>query len=605
MIDWTAANIWTSAFFYPLTSERDLAIPTNGRLTDYIDKPKAAHGQLVGKANALAVKHGFFHWGLEFPDVAELGGFDVVLGNPPWERIKLQEQEFFATRDIGIATAKNKAAREKLIRKLVDNNPALLQEFEVAKHDAEATSKYMRMGGRFELTAIGDVNTYALFAECFTSLQNTKGSVGLIVPTGIATDDTTKLYFDNLMQNQKLSKLVGFENESFIFQSVHHAYKFCLLTITGKDIKHMTTDFVFFCRHFDQINEDVRHFKLGFSDIALINPNTKTCPIFRTRIDAELNRKIYQRVPVLVNEQKGDNPWGIEFKTMFHMSNDSNLFRNEDDNNRLPLYEAKMIWQFDHRYTSFEFATQANLNAGILPQTTSIQKQDSSYRVQPQYWVSSKEVKERILPDWTSKWLLVSRNITGSKLERTFVLSVIPLSGVGNSASTVYIENKYKYLVACLIGNVNSLIFDYITRQKIAGNNMNYFIVKQLTALAPSFYSQTDILFINPRVLELVYTSHDIKPFSEDLGYDCKPYKWDDERRSLIRAELDAYYAKLYGLTRDELCYILDPQDVYGEKFPGETFRVLKEKEIQEHGEYRTRRLVLEAWDRLFGGGNA
>jgi hypothetical protein len=91
----------------------------------------------------------------------------------------------------------------------------------------------------------------------------------------------------------------------------------------------------------------------------------------------------------------------------------------------------------------------------------------------------------------------------------------------------------------------------------------------------------------------------DLEPFARDLGYDGSPFPWDEKRRARLRAELDAYYAHLYGLTRDELCYILDPKDVYGEDFPGETFRVLKENELRRYGEYRTRRLVLDAYDEL------
>ncbi|WP_456324681.1 hypothetical protein, partial [Desulfonauticus submarinus] len=75
------------------------------------------------------------------------------------------------------------------------------------------------------------------------------------------------------------------------------------------------------------------------------------------------------------------------------------------------------------------------------------------------------------------------------------------------------------------------------------------------------------------------------------------PFIWNDDRRAKLKAELDAYYAKLYGLNEEELRYILDPQDVFGEDFPGETFRVLKEKEIKQFGEYRTKRLVLQAWE--------
>ncbi len=130
---------------------------------------------------------------------------------------------------------------------------------------------------------------------------------------------------------------------------------------------------------------------------------------------------------------------------------------------------------------------------------------------------------------------------------------------------------------------------------------MNFFLVKQLPVLQPAAYTDADVKFIVLRVLELVYTAYDLKPFAEDMGYHGEPFRWDEERRALLRAELDAYYAKLYGLRRDELRYILDPQDVYGPDFPGETFRVLKEKEIRQFGEYRTRRLVLEAWDRLEG----
>jgi hypothetical protein len=130
---------------------------------------------------------------------------------------------------------------------------------------------------------------------------------------------------------------------------------------------------------------------------------------------------------------------------------------------------------------------------------------------------------------------------------------------------------------------------------------MDFHYLKQLPVLPPSAYASNDVDFIVPRMLELVYTAYDLKPFAEDIGYHGEPFRWDEERRALLRAELDAYYARLYGLTRDELRYILDPQDVYGPDFPGETFRVLKDKEIRLYGEYRTRRLVLEAWDRLEG----
>ena len=162
-----------------------------------------------------------------------------------------------------------------------------------------------------------------------------------------------------------------------------------------------------------------------------------------------------------------------------------------------------------------------------------------------------------------------------------------------------FIANENVQLAAALLANLNSLIFDYIARQKVGGIHLTFGYMKQLPALAPNLYSNKDLDFIVSRVLELTYTAHDLTPFACDLGYKGPPFAWNPERRALLRAELDAYYAKLYGLTRDELRYILDPADIYGDDYPSETFRVLKNNETRQFGEYRTRRLVLEAWDRL------
>ncbi|TVS08963.1 MAG: restriction endonuclease, partial [Gammaproteobacteria bacterium] len=137
----------------------------------------------------------------------------------------------------------------------------------------------------------------------------------------------------------------------------------------------------------------------------------------------------------------------------------------------------------------------------------------------------------------------------------------------------------------------------------IGGTNLNLFYLKQFPFLPLTYYTEPRLAFITPKVLELTYTSHSLAPFARDLGHDGPPFAWDEDRRAHLRADLDAFYARAYGLTRDELRYILDPADVKGPDYPSETFRVLKEKEIRQHGEYRTRRLVLAAWDRMEADG--
>jgi len=592
--DFSACNLWTAAFFMGLTEENLQLLPTSAALSQLL-RGNSSTQKVVDAANKLGEEKRFFHWCLEFPEVFEQGGFDCVLGNPPWELLQIAEKEFFASRSAEIANAANKAAREKLIKELPKKNPELALAFEKTKHDADAQNKFIRESGRFPLTAVGKINTYAVFAETTRNLIANDGRVGVILPVGIATDDTTKNYFGDLIESQSLASLIGFENEAFIFPSVHHAFKFCTLAITGKDVKVKQADLSFFCRNFSDTNNQQRHFNLSSAEIALINPNTLTCPVFRTYIDAEITKKIYQRTPVLENERTGSNPWGISFmQGLFNMSNDSGLFKNEPGNSLVPLYEAKMFHQFDHRWATYN-------DDGETRDLSHKEKGDASFSVQPRYWLSRHEIENKLSDKWKKDWLLSFRRISNTTNERTLISTIFPKFGCGDSVFIVIPKSDIASLASCLLAGLNSLVFDFVTRQKMGGTNLNFFIVKQLPVLPPKTYTQENIDFIAPRVLELVYTAWDMQPFALDMGYDGEPFIWNSNRRAILRAELDAYYAKLYGLTRDELRYILDPADIYGADFPSETFRVLKNNEIKQFGEYRTQRLVLEAWDKMFG----
>ncbi len=599
--DWTAANLWTAAFLLPLNKLDDPLIPTQETFLSYLlnskDRP-----QMTGTANALSGELRFFHWHLEFPDVFERGGFSVILGNPPWERIKLQEEEHWAD-DPYIALAPNKAQRAKRIEEYRESKDpihgARVRQFETAKHAAESTSKFVRECRRFGLTAVGDINTYALFAELARSLLNGFGRAGIIVPTGIATDDTTKAFFGDITSRSQLVSIAGFENEAFIFPAVHHAFKFCLMTIANTDRAVDQADLVFFCRGVPDLGEAQRHFKLSKQDLELLTPNTRTCPIFRTSIDADLTKKIHRRVSVLMNEAHVTNPWDISFGTMFHMANDSNLFLSSPSEQLLPLYEAKMIHQFDHRWGSYSKATQQNLNAGILPQPSPTEKQEADFSAVPRYWIPPEEVNRR-LPNWSNKWLIGFRDITAPMVERSAIFSFMPLVGVGHTISLVMPgQNSPLRTVCCLVANFNSLICDFLVRAKLSYIHLSFFVLKQIAVLPPNQYTPDDLHFISERVCELTYTSNDMRGFAKDFGHLGQPFRWNEDRRACLRSELDAYYAHLYGLTRDELRYVLDPKDVFGPDFPGETFRVLKEREEKQFGEYRTGRLVLAAYDQL------
>jgi len=643
-----AADLYVAAFLTPKTggvpgNRNTVTIPTTARVWEAL-AGRTAYGPLVGCAQDLAGVARTFHWPLEFPDIMSAGGFHVVLGNPPWERIKLQEQEFFASREPEIAQAPNAAARGRLISKLKDaasgtHKRALFDEFEATKRVAEASSVFARIdaeeGGRFPLTGRGDVNTYALFAELFANLSSQRGRAGVIVPTGIATDATTQYFFASLVSTSRLVSLFSFFEVRKIFLATDDRSSFCLLTIGQSD---RGAEFAFSLLQTADLADNERRFRLTPAGIITINPNTKTAPIFRSRSDARLTAKIYAQVPVLIDKTKGKdgNPWGMSFMAMFHMSNDSGLFRTagqiteagfvrdgcdwmmphgsrprqpalelaggadeqslallggdtRKSDRYVPLYEAKMVHQFDHRWATYDNSDSRD--------ATLTEKTNSAFEPTPRYWVPEREVSERLAAkNWSRSWLIGWRRNARSADDRTMIVGAIPRCGVGDSLFLLNTDSSAQ-LNAAFMGCLDSLVHDFVARQKVAGINMSFYFIEQFPVLPPGSYTDKDLAFIVPRVLELTYTSHSMVSFARDLDYDGPPFAWDEDRRAQLRAELDAWYARAYGLTRDELRYILDPTDVKGADYPSETFRVLKKNEIVRWGEYRTARLVLAAWD--------
>lgn len=610
------ADAWCAAFVWEKTKSGTPA-PTTRVLRDMDIGPAGVAAETVGEVNRLARAYRFFHWHLEFPDVFRVpddpaeaddpalgwsGGFSCVLGNPPWEHTELKEQEFFASRAPEIAAAAG-AVRKRLIADLEGSSPLLWRYYQTAKRMADGLSQLARASGRYPLCGRGRINTYALFAETDRALLGPRGRLGVILPTGIATDATTQYFFRDVVESGSLASLYDFENARPIFEGVHRSFKFCLLTLTGRAIIEAAADFAFFVHDpADLDNPDVR-FALKPDEITLLNPNTGTCSIFRSRRDAEITLGIYRRVPVLVRDGDPDgNPWGLSFmQGLFNMTSDSGLFRTREQlendgwqldgnvfvrgNARMPpLYEAKMLHHYDHRWATYD--------NGATRELTLTEKRDPDFVVQPRYWVAEKDVRAAVPAErWDRPWLFSLRKICRTTDERTFISSALPMAGAGDSVNFLLTKQPGAFLVAWGA----SLIHDHVARQKLGGTNFAHFITAQLPSVSPDSYrggspwSPNEELrdWIADRVLELTYTAWDMEPFADDLGYDGPPFVWDEERRALMRAELDAAYFHLYGIVRDDVDYILG------------TFPIVRRKDEQRFGEFRTKRLILDGYDRM------
>ena len=672
-----------------------------------------------------------------------------------------------------------------MIVELENNDPELYRAFSKALRESEGRSHLMRSTGRYPLCGRGDINVYTVFAEVMRTILNERGRAGCVLPTGIATDDTTKHFFQDLVSTKSLASLFDFENKGIFFPDVHRNYKFCLFT-AGRGLRPTAdrAEFVFFAHSVETLRDPERRFALSPDDIALLNPNTQTCPIFRSGRDAELAKAIYRRVPVLIREAREDqpeeNPWDIRFGAMFHMANDSHHFHtreqleadgwipagnvfHKDGAEYLPLYEAKMIHQFDHRWASYREAGGREAAVDVTRQ----EKEDSSFTVLPRYWVEAREVylrtanlpKEllaalrdrnadlivlevchllfinslrrdsegsvnaataRVYPAWiefvernpaarslaptqmglcgsnpayfqppgpnylpvepideiksdprsstawfavdphavlqsftsfeqyggfldstpplrtaeealsfaeellfrsSPRWLMGWRDITRSVEKRTTIAAIIPFAAVGDQLLLMLYPDTTDRPATALLGTLNSFVFDFVARQKLSGIHLKYFTMKQTAVLPPDAFSDTDLAFLVPRVLELLYTGEDLRDFAHDCGWDGPPFRWDEERRFLLRSELDAAFFHLYLLAKangdwrsarraDDCPFDETPEQLADLKhrFPTprdavayimDTFPIVRRKDEHTHGEYRTKRTILEIYDAM------
>jgi len=568
-----------------------------------------------------------------FPEVFKRGGdragFDCVIGNPPWERMKLEEREFFALSAPAIATSANASDRKKLIAKLEGENPELWSRYIAAQSAADRSLAYVRTkAAGFPLTARGDINTYMLFAELAERIVAPGGRVGLLVPSGIATDHSTKDFFGSLVSTKRLVAIYDFVNRYGLFPDVEGRLKFCVLLFNGPAAPSESIDFVFWAERIEELSVKSRHVALSARDIELINPNTLTCPIFRTQRQANLAKAVYKRVPVLMNDRRkeGGNPWGVAFYTMFHQTNDAACFITGDQlkadgfrkaGNRwakgktefLPLIEAKMTREFDHRASWVVMNDQNAYMNYTAESTTLVEHQNPEWLPSPRYWVNSEEVARRS-PVGLATTAIGFHDIARSNDSRTMVACAVPYAAFSNKLPLVLNAAELSWRrFCCLLGNFGSYVYDFLVRQKAGGANLNFFIVEQIPTLPPDTYadkcpwSKRETLehWISERVLKLSCTANDMIPLAEACGFKGSTGRgvhiWKESERRELRTELDAAYFHLYGVEREDAAYMLSTFNHTGYILPDNREKGGPEWEKGSIGE-----MVLDAYDALAAG---
>lgn len=655
------ADAWCAAFIWPKRADAPVAMTTatlkkleQEKELPGIPKPEPKMGEApvpesederkrreeAGERELrdIVARNRFFHWHLEFPrvfrvedrDAADVnettgwqGGFDCVLGNPPWERVKIQKKEWFAAQNPYVADAETASERERRIGDLlntvdehgheIEADRKLHKEYLKAQRESKGTTNMLRDSGIFPLTGKGDVNTYAVFAEKSRMLLAPEGMAGLVLPTGIATDKTTSAFFSDLVERRQLVTVLDLENEEKLFADVHHAYRFCLFTVSGSAVRMEQARLAFRARRPDQL--DARQFELDASGFRRINPNTMTAPVCESPDHLRVLCGIHDNAEVLwvkpSAERDERNLWDLRLIRMFHMADNSGDFYSErtldqagwrregnvftrGDRRALPLYEAKLVHQYDSRFSTYEGATEAQVRMNTLPRVTTQGHQDPRRLPLPRHWVDEALVEEWMAPapgkpgvKWPHDWLLGWRDVAPSANQRTVIASVLPRTAVGHT-EPLLVPMDLELPVHVLLANLSAMALDFAARQKIQGSHVTYTYLEQLPVLAPDKYAKPvtwlgDELpepWIRSRVLELTYTSDEMGPWAEYLNDEGAPFIWDEERRFLMRAELDAAYFHLYGIERKDIDLVLDSFRAFRNKKP-ELFQRTKDAIIR------------------------
>ncbi|AIZ45148.1 hypothetical protein QR90_08595 [Deinococcus radiopugnans] len=556
------ANAWCAAFVWPKYEGAPAPLTTDVLNAMSFNPDDNDYSNIHAEVQKLARQYRFLHPHLEFPDVftAEQGGFDCVLGNPPWERVQFEEQDFFASIDSEVAKIANQNERKVAIDELLKSNAKIEKLYKETKRHSEGARNFITNSGKFPYTAFDKYNYYAIFTELFFSMLNVKGYSGIISKSGLIFDKLTSKFLEHLVFNDKLKYVLEFQNKSGIFPSVHRQERFVLATIGSSKNVAINMN----CLTVEDARNLANEIKLSYTDIKLLSPSTFNIPMTEEPRSLKIMGTVYSRIGA-ISQKIAAGDFSIDRYINVSDFSESISTSSSSSDDDLGLLEGKMIGQF------------------------TIMRSSNNQSIETRNYISSSIAHRRNPRLKTDSYFVVARDITNKANERSVICSIIP-NRITDYTLRVFVLDKDKIDPVLLCANLNSFILDYIARLKIGGTHLSNYIIEQLPILTT--YDLASLAgvrqFIAPRVLELTYTAHDLAGFAADLGYADGPFTWNDERRFWLRAELDALYFILYGIERDDVAYIMD------------TFPIVRRKDEAAHGGvYRTKEAILSVFDEL------
>ena len=587
---WTSiADLWTAAFFW----EEGAGIPPTTR--DYWHALAGEPPDQTDEAQRIAGVFPFFHWALRFPEVRERGGFDCIVGNPPWEQFERREREWFVARAPHIAALKGDE-RKKAIERLRDENLALYRSWVRYSHATGRQAEYSRTCGRFSVPG-GKANTYLLFAELAADHLAPFGRSGVLVKSGLAVDRSGQAVFQKLLADGRLSELHDIVNggatgTNLIFPSVSPLERFSVVALGPYGDS-------------DGFNATVMNWNLEEAalrppqwvtreSLSTLNPRTKSLTSFRRPAELEVAVAIHRRLPTL-DFEKGENVWGLSYHTLFNSTTASALFLKKEhleeegwtlgrdkvfrreNEIALPLYEGQLVNRYDHRARTYE-GYQGGRKYGVrpgIPASTDAQKSDPTFEVEPRYWLLGHLALARIRDTCGDNSLVAFRNVSRPwREQRSAKAALLPRRPATHALAIFAVPLEF---VLEFLGIFNSAVFDFLVRGHMPGPNLALtWMLAQIASPEPGLDPR-----ISANAERLSITSYSIGE-----TFEKEPHRWDSEERYRLDVETDTLVALAYGLDRDSYEIVLD------------SFEAMRREEERKHGYYKFKADCLAAFER-------
>jgi hypothetical protein len=603
----TACDLFVSAFFVPKTDQlpdrtggsrgdSDERIPTTDAVWRAL-QGEVPNQQLVAQTIDVAEAVSAFHWPIEFPDVMRKRGFDVVIGNPPWETMSPDAKEFFATYDHEVrfmSPEDQKAAYNRILE-----TPVIAESWNSYCRDLYTQVQFYKESGRYRLFAPGnlgkgDLNVYRMFVETALSVAKPGGYAAQIVPDGLYNGANAAAIRQFLFDHCQLIRLIGFQNLQRVwFPEVYYRMKFCMY-LAKKGGRTDTFKASFGVLSADQLNSIPGNaLEIPVSLVREFSPDAMAIMDFAALEDISICRKMYARYPKF-----GEKVDGLPFRYYMRevdMGADRGLF--SVGSHGLPVFEGRMVDSYDYRAKGYASGRGRSADWVDLPFGS------ANKAILPQWRILQKAVPDKLFGR-IDKYRIGFCDVASSTNERALFAALIPPNTIcGHKVPTLLFDCGAPSDLLLWLGVANSLTMDFVVRKKVA-LQMSFTIMDSLPF--PRDWATTPAARgIAERVFALCAVGQDMNDFHrlvrEEGRIHCASsgVEFADQRARLI-AEIDALVAhEVYGLTRREMLYILDPANLLGEDCGIETFRALKNREIREYGEFRMQRLVLEAWDEL------